>query len=268
VYYGRDDWTAFRRNSHLARVLRQAQEEMRGRGVTICAVSRVLADRLAGPGEGIVIPNGIDEATWLTPAPPPAVVRDLPRPCGIYAGTIDDRLDVDGVRGLVEAGGLASVALAGPVADPEIGRRLRAEPRIRLLGNLSQRELVGALMWADVCLLPHAVTRLTEAMSPLKLYEYLASGTPVVATDLAPVRGAGPRVRLVRDGDYRGAVEKALADGSLSEDERVAVVRASSWRGRHARLLDAMFGRVSDIAVPTEAGLPSAPAVGSSHELP
>jgi teichuronic acid biosynthesis glycosyltransferase TuaH len=241
VYYGRDDWTAFERNTHLRHALALAQAEMQANKTRICAVSRVLADRLAGVGRGVVIPNGIDADTWSTPRRPPRSVESLARPCGAYAGTVDNRLDVEALRTLARSGTLASIAILGPVADAEIGRQLGAEPRIHVLGALTQGELVGALMASDVCLLIHAVTPLTQAMSPLKLYEYLASGSPVVATDLPPVHDVDDRVILVPDGDYAGAVATALARGRLAEEDRLRFVRANSWPQRHETLIDLMF---------------------------
>ncbi len=95
VYYGRDDWTAFARNEKLQSSLRAAQDAMRSNGILICAVSRELADRLAGTGRGVVIPNAIDTATWTDRRPAPSSVSALPRPLGVYAGTVDDRLDVE-----------------------------------------------------------------------------------------------------------------------------------------------------------------------------
>jgi teichuronic acid biosynthesis glycosyltransferase TuaH len=258
VYYGRDDWTAFARNSALLGVLESARDVMQAKGVTICAVSRELADRVAGRGMGFVIPNGIDETTWLTHREAPAKVRALPRPLGAYAGTVDDRLDVDALCSLVQSGVLASIAIFGPVANAAVARRLADQPGIHLLGNLNQQELVGALMSADVCLLIHSVTTLTRAMSPLKLYEYLASGSPVVATDLAPVRDVDGRVILVgaalQDGgrDSRAAyvtpVRTALENGRMTEQERLAFVHDNSWSRRHSVLLDLMFGPSTEMS--------------------
>ena len=247
VYYGRDDWTAFRRNTHLVAAMRVAHEELNARGVSVCAVSRVLADRVAGPGRGVVIANGVDPDVWAQPESEPAAMRELPRPVGAYAGTVDDRLDAEALLCLVRSGVLAAVAVIGPVADEQLGRRLAAEPGIHLLGRLAQQDLAGALMAADVCLLPHVVSPLTEAMSPLKLYEYLASGAPVVATDLPPVRDVDPRVRLVGDGDFPAAVVSGLAAGRCSEEQRLAFVHANSWPRRHEALLDLMFATTDSV---------------------
>jgi teichuronic acid biosynthesis glycosyltransferase TuaH len=76
-------------------------------------------------------------------------------------------------------------------------------------------------------------------MSPLKLYEYLASGTPTVATDLAPVRRAGGSiVRVPPGGDFAGAVREALAADPISEDARREFVARNSWASRSAEVLD------------------------------
>jgi glycosyltransferase involved in cell wall biosynthesis len=93
---------------------------------------------------------------------------------------------------------------------------------------------------ADVGLLPHVSSRLTEAMSPLKLMEYLAAGLPVAASDLTPVREvADPRVVLVpASGDYPREVRAALAMGAASESDRLEFLDANSWRSRHEKVLD------------------------------
>ena len=65
---------------------------------------------------------------------------------------------------------------------------------------------------ADVGLVPHLETPMTVTMSPLKLYEYLAAGTPVVASDLPPMRGISDRCLLVPPGDdFASAILRAAA---------------------------------------------------------
>jgi hypothetical protein len=76
-------------------------------------------------------------------------------------------------------------------------------------------------------------------MSPLKVYEYLAAGLPVLATDLPPVRELGSRVLLADSvEEFGGLVDHALALGLEPEPERVAFVTENSWTARHRAILD------------------------------
>jgi len=96
-----------------------------------------------------------------------------------------------------------------------------------------------------VCLIPHARTPLTEGMSPLELYEYLAAGRPVAATGLPPiVRVAHPRVVACSDepAAFAAAVRRALAIGPAPADERLRFVRDNTWRRRHEPLLALALG--------------------------
>ena len=80
-----------------------------------------------------------------------------------------------------------SVVLVGPMQDEEHFAAGHAAPECRLAGVAPRRDVVGLVGAADACLIPHVGSRLTEAMSPLKLYEYLAAGRPVAAVDLSPI---------------------------------------------------------------------------------
>ena len=103
-------------------------------------------------------------------------------------------------------------------SHPEHYAPLRALPNVELRPRIDRADVVGLITAADACLIPHVRTPMTEAMSPLKLYEYLAGGRPVVATDLPPMRGVHPQVELLGpDADVAGAVGRALARGPMDE---------------------------------------------------
>jgi hypothetical protein len=81
-------------------------------------------------------------------------------------------------------------------------------------------------------------------MSPLKIYEYLAGGRPVVASDLPPMRDIDNRVCLVREGeDFLAGVKHALEVGPASEAQRMEFVRRNAWSKRHDSLLDLALSR-------------------------
>lgn len=157
----------------------------------------------------------------------------------LYVGTLDTRLDVDQVREVARSYERGSVSLVGPVRESGPLDSLAGDPNVHVFPPVDRTELPGLVAAADVCLVPHVRTPLTEAMSPLKLYEYLAAGRPVAAVDLPPILGVSDRVALVTAGSsFVPAVEQALALGPASEDERLAFILENDWNGRFERILE------------------------------
>jgi hypothetical protein len=116
-------------------------------------------------------------------------------------------------------------------------------PNVTVRPRVSRAELTGLVAAADVGLIPHLRTELTEAMSPLKLYEYLAAGLPVAAVDLPGIAGVcRDRTRLAPAGvELPVAVEGALALGRWAEEERRGFIAENAWSRRFEGLLDVAF---------------------------
>lgn len=247
TFYATDDWLAYEPHRRWWPVYEESFSLLRARSRRVAAVSAAALQRLAPTGPRAVVPNGIDPAEWCgAPGTPSAEWRGAPgtpawarRPLLLYTGTLDERLDVPALLQIARALPQASVVLVGPLLAPEHLAPLRAAPNVTIRPPLARPELLALVRAADLGLLAHRRLPLTRAMSPLKLYEYLAAGLPVVATDLPPVRGVHPSVELVAPGgNYAGAVRAALARGRAGEAERLAFVARSSWRSRHDALLD------------------------------
>jgi glycosyltransferase involved in cell wall biosynthesis len=89
---------------------------------------------------------------------------------------------------------------------PELEQLARAEgvaERVRFLGQLDHADIPALLAAGDVALAPYPAI-LDFSFSPLKLYEYLAAGVPIVASDVGQIRevlGAGNYGTLVTPGD-------------------------------------------------------------------
>ncbi|MDX1645650.1 MAG: glycosyltransferase [Longimicrobiales bacterium] len=124
------------------------------------------------------------------------------------------------------------------------------------LGLRPQTSLPGYLAHADVGFLPWRVNAVTQATSPLKVYEFVASGLPVVAPDLEPLRDI-PGVYRV---DGQDAFIRALATADrdrLSEAEEEAMrrfSRRSSWARRVDELLELREGRRAPATGRVDAG--------------
>ncbi len=215
--------------------LLSAYERVAARERRVCAVSHAIVERIAPRGPSAVVPNGVAPEIWLQPEEPPPWLLELPGPRLLYIGTLDSRLDVAALRAVARAWPRGTVALVGPLTDRDHLGPALAEPNVVVHEPVSRRQVAALACAADVCLLPHNRTPLTEAMSPLKLYEYLASGRPTVATDLEPVRRSqGPVTRVAPGGDFVAGVRTALAAGAIGEAERRAFITANSWASRSA----------------------------------
>lgn len=146
--------------------------------------------------------------------PEPAPLQGIGRPRLMYAGVIDERVDLGLIRG-VAAAGIGEVVLIGPVVkiDPT---SVPTAPNIHALGLQRYEDLPAFFAHADVGLMPFAINEATRYISPTKTPEYLAAGLPVVSTSITDVvRGYGDLERVWIGEDAAGfvaACRAALAD--------------------------------------------------------
>lgn len=234
-----DDWAAHPAYQRWQPAYLAAYERIARRCLRVCAVTETILERIAPLGPAAVVPNGVDPGEWVDVAPPPEWMAALPGPRFLYVGTLDSRLDVDAVLEIARAWPDGSVVLAGPLVDESRLEALRSEPNVVLPGAVPRAQVASLVRAADACLVPHVRTPLTEAMSPLKIFEYLAGGGPVVASDLPPMRGIeGPVTLVAPGGDFVAAARAALAKGAMSEPERQQFIQANSWSRRCAEVLE------------------------------
>lgn len=238
TFFARDDWSSSPAREAYWPAYRAAYRRISESGRPVAAVSEEIIDRIAPTGPSAVVPNGVEPSEWLGPPPPaPAWLDAIPGPRAVYVGTLDSRLDVPGIVDLAMRRPDLQVVLLGPLPDPAYVTELRPLRNVHLHPSVARAELVATLRNADLCLLAHRRTPLTEAMSPLKIYEYLAAGIPVIATDLPPVRGIDERVLLADTvGEFADVVPMALALDRADEPRRTAFIEANSWAARHERV--------------------------------
>ncbi len=246
TYYGYDDWATLEQFRPWWPALEEAYERIAAGGHRVAAVSQRILDRLAPTGPSRVIANGVEPTEWSPPWDPPAWVGRLAPPVLLYLGSIGSRLDLEALHATAERFSTGTVLLVGAVGDPEVIESLGRMANVQVQPEVPRQAVPGLVRASDVGIMPHHATPLTVAMSPLKLYEYVAGGRPVVATDLPPVRGIHPRIERISPGDASGfadGVERALDRGPVPEVERAAFVTANSWSDRFAALLELASAR-------------------------
>ena len=122
------------------------------------------------------------------------------------------------------------------------------------IGEVSYQELPRHLHAFDVCLIPFKVVELTRCTNPVKVYEYLSAGKPVVSVPLPEVELMSTVVRTADGAEaFAAAIEEALAedDPALVEHRR-EFARENTWVRRGKRLeseIDPFFPKISVIVL-------------------
>lgn len=252
VYHCVDDIAAQERID--TQSFRTAERRFAASADLVLASSPPLAERMRQLSANVVYaPNVADTSLFskaLGPGVADAAVEALPRPRILFTGAIvQTKLDFELIVALARAHREWSIALVGPVGpgDPNTDvSALEAEPNIHLLGHRRHDALPAVLRAADVGLIPYAINELTSSVFPMKVYEYLAAGLPVLATPLPSLAGVAeaasahdgagiPGIATAPDAAGIAAlIEQALAGDS--PQQRLARSRAAAAHSWDARL--------------------------------
>ena len=240
VYDVGDDWTAFKQSPALDRRTAWQDAALTRRADAVIVVSERLREMKQALARKLtVIPNGVDAERYDPVArralPPHPITSGWARPILGHTGTLQpQRTDVDLVIAVARAFPHGTLALVGPAdLDPDSERRLRAEPNVRLTGPVNHADVPRVMSAFDVCIVPHRVNAFSASQSPLKLYEYLAAGLPIVSTPVSGFRDYPELVHLAEGADrFAAAVRTALGEPPELADRRRAAAAAHTWDAR------------------------------------
>lgn len=163
--------------------------------------------------------------------------KDLPkndRPIIGYYGAVAPWLDWELIQYISSENKELNFVIIGPL----YGRikNIANANNIYYLGRKNYSELPQYLQWFDVCIIPFRVTQMIESCNPIKMYEYLSSGKPVVATNMPEV-AVVEEVYIGRDKEeFNRKIQKALIEkGDINKIQaRIEFAKNNSWADRAA----------------------------------
>ena len=202
-----------------------------------------------------VVPDG----ARLTPTGP-RPLRTLAPFTVAYAGHLYAWKGVDVLlEAIARVPDVQGLVIGGHEKEADIGRlkslatRLGIGNRITFTGHLPPSAVPGQLQQADVLSLPNPASVIsTYSTSPLKLFEYMAAGTVIVASNLPAIREVlthEVNALLVTPGDpdaLAAGIARLAADSPLRQqlgDAARTAVAEYSWE-RRAERLEALFTEV------------------------
>jgi glycosyltransferase involved in cell wall biosynthesis len=239
IYDVTDDWTSFEQSAALARRTRMQDEELARRADAVIVCSKRLFEMKQGLARRLyLIENGVHAEHYsdvLKEGPVPEAAGAWAKPVFGYTGTVHpERVDVGLVEALAKRMDRGSMVFVGPNhLSVDDQARLAETGKIHFVGPVPYSELPKFMRAIDVCIVPHRMTAFTESLNPIKLWEYMAVGKPIVATDVAGFRDFSDLVRIARSPEgFLSAMWLAEREGTERAAARHDVARQHSWSTR------------------------------------
>ena len=175
------------------------------------------------------LPNGVAEFFFQHSDVEPHVLTRFPRPRVVFVGALDAWVDFDCIARVGERVPSTSLLVFGPGSP-----KARPYPgNVHFLGPHPYRDLPALLCHCDVGIVPFVKSELTHAVSPLKLFEYLATGLATVATRLDEIEAsASPAVLCDHTDQFADAVASLLDGDPTGRNQRIAFAKLHTWSKR------------------------------------
>lgn len=197
-----------------------------------------------------LIPNGAAFELFSQVASLESENTNLNGPIFGFVGMLQDCIDYDCIEAVAQAFPKGEVVLVGRALPGVDLGPLERHPNIRFAGLVPQSDLPSIIATFDVCINAFRGDRLSEDVSPLKFYEYLATGKPIVSTRVPRQVEDFADVVYLADNptDFVIKCKEALREsdedkGADLRKRRMEYGRASSWDHRVSEMVQILEGK-------------------------
>lgn len=151
-----------------------------------------------------------------------------------YFGALAKWLDYDLIARVAKQMPEYEIILIGPDYDGSLHALESAQlPNVHILGPVDYKQLPEYACWFDVSIIPFLINEITESTSPIKLFEYMALGHPIVTTNTPECRKYSS-VLIGSEVDFAAQIEQAL--GLRETPQYLQLLRkeaeANSWTSK------------------------------------
>lgn len=176
-------------------------------------------------------------------------IQGIRKPVIGYTGSIERRFDYALLKEVIDANPDKSFVFAGPLMPEFVPEWFLRTNNLFYIGRLPFEDMPGLIRGFDIAIIPFKKDEVSRTIFPLKLFEYLGAGKPVIATDFNPdleefTKGMVSFCENAQS--FSGAIQDELKnDSERLKQSRIAVAKENTWKkrvGEIAELIAANLG--------------------------
>jgi len=232
IYDCMDEWNGF---PGMGRAITRAEQRLVRQCDLLVVTAQRLYDKWLGLDRPMVLArNAVDYDFYIERCQPNTLLSGVAHPIVGYYGAIADWFDLELMIYVARNRPGYTFVLLGGVFDLDVSE-LERLPNVRLLGQQPYETMPQYLYHFDACLIPFKTNNTTAATDPVKVYEYLSGGKPVVSVALPELEPFRDLLYIARDrDDFLAQLDRALAenDPKLS-DQRRNFAAQNTWQRRY-----------------------------------
>ncbi len=230
IYHCIDDYRDFTGVPKLA-MDRMERKILQRANLTVVSARALLNSKGPHARKIAYIPHGVnleDFRRYLSATPDLKDIKKIRRPIAGLVGRIADWVDLPMIMRCAKELPHWSFVLVGP-SNVEL-RQYSNVPNVHFLGKKDYKEVPHYIQSFDVCLMPYRNIARIATANPLKMYEYLALGKPIVTVPVDEVTDFAHLLTIAAPSEFSAAIEKAYSeDTDRKRAMRIESVSGRSW---------------------------------------
>ena len=189
-----------------------------------------------------MVPNAVNYEHFNSPQKYDPKIRSLGKKIVGYFGAIERRIDYTMLIDTFKANPEWTLVMAGPVEEAYLPEEIRSLPNVHFIGKYTYDQLPSLIYSVDVTIIPFKIEEASKSIYPLKLYEYMSTGKPIVCTKFNPelLDPISDKVYAADNTeDLQDAIVVALNDRDIEGVlRRKSFAAMNTWEHRAKRFLN------------------------------